>query len=68
LYAKSAAAFEDKASSFFWARRSVFSLRSEQICVTEVFSPRLAIFSGEGEPEPRVQAAATSARLHLAIP
>jgi len=41
LYAKSAAAFGDNAKPFFWARRSVFSLRSEQICVTEVFSPRL---------------------------
>jgi chorismate--pyruvate lyase len=45
LYAKSAAAFGDKPGSFFWARRSVFSLRSEQICVMEVFSPRLAMSS-----------------------
>ena len=44
LYAKSAAAL-DRTSSFFWARRSVFSLRSEQICVTEVFSPQLVMLS-----------------------
>jgi chorismate--pyruvate lyase len=64
LHAKSAAVFGGKPESFFWARRSVFSLRSEQICVTEVFSPQLMMF----EEEFRTQAAATSARLHLAIP
>jgi chorismate--pyruvate lyase len=41
LYAKSVAALEEGVSPFFWARRSVFSLRSERVCVTEVFSPRL---------------------------
>ena len=41
LYAKSAAVFGVRAEPFFWARRSVFSLRSEQVCVTEVFSPQL---------------------------
>jgi len=41
LYAKSATAFGVCTEPFFWARRSVFSLRSEQVCVTEVFSPQL---------------------------
>ena len=41
LYSKCAAAFGDSAKQFFWARRSVFSLHSEQVCVTEVFSPQL---------------------------
>ena len=44
LYAKSAAAFGDKPRPLYLARRSVFSLRSEQVCVTEVFSPKLAMF------------------------
>jgi len=39
LYARCAAAFGDSATPFFWARRSVFSLRDEAMCVTEVFSP-----------------------------
>jgi chorismate--pyruvate lyase len=42
LYAKSAAALKDESTPLFLARRSVFSLRSEQICVTEVFSSQLA--------------------------
>jgi chorismate--pyruvate lyase len=41
LYAKCVAAFGESAKPFFWARRSVFSLQSEQVCVTEVFSPQL---------------------------
>jgi chorismate--pyruvate lyase len=45
LYAKSVTALGDHPNSFFLARRSVFSLQSEQICVTEVFSPQLVIFS-----------------------
>jgi chorismate--pyruvate lyase len=45
LYAKSAAALGEEPAAFFWARRSVFSLRSERICVTDVFSSRLAAFS-----------------------
>ena len=44
LYAKSAAALGDKSRPFLLARRSVFSLQSEQVCVTEVFSPQLAMF------------------------
>jgi chorismate--pyruvate lyase len=47
LYAKSVAAFGDVPMAFFFARRSVFSLRLEQVCVTEVFSPRLVTFSLE---------------------
>jgi chorismate--pyruvate lyase len=44
LYTKSVAALGDKPGSFFWARRSVFSLRSERVCVTEVFSPKMLMF------------------------
>ncbi|MCL2076508.1 MAG: chorismate lyase [Betaproteobacteria bacterium] len=46
LYAKSAMLLGDNPQSFFLARRSVFSSRSERICVTEVFSPQLVMFSG----------------------
>ncbi|MDR0771142.1 MAG: chorismate lyase [Burkholderiales bacterium] len=45
LYAKSVAALGNEPASSFWARRSVFSLRSEQVCVTEVFSPQLGTIS-----------------------
>ena len=41
LYAKSVASLGETSLPFFEARRSVFSLRSERVCVTEVFSPRL---------------------------
>ncbi|MCL2590701.1 MAG: chorismate lyase [Betaproteobacteria bacterium] len=44
LHAKSAAAFGEGTEPFYWARRSVFSLRFEQVCVTEVFSPKLVTF------------------------
>jgi len=47
LYAKSADALGDQSPPFLLARRSVFSLQSEQVCVTEVFSPQLAMFSIE---------------------
>jgi chorismate--pyruvate lyase len=94
LYGKSAAALGESLDPFFWARRSVFSLRSERVCVTEVFSPKFAAFSRpfkatsainhfpsmaeplffvtkrapSTEEERGAQAAATSARLHLAVP
>ncbi|MCL2310631.1 MAG: chorismate lyase [Proteobacteria bacterium] len=42
LYAKSVVALGEEPPPFFWARRSVFSLRSECVCVTEVFSSQLA--------------------------
>lgn len=45
LYAKSVAALGEESPPFFLARRSVFSLRSERVCVTEVFSSRLAAVS-----------------------
>ncbi|MDR0247720.1 MAG: chorismate lyase [Burkholderiales bacterium] len=45
LYAKSTAALGDESPSFFWARRSVFSLRFERVCVTEVFSSQLAAYN-----------------------
>ncbi|MDR2244223.1 MAG: chorismate lyase [Burkholderiales bacterium] len=45
LYAKSVVALGGESPPFFWARRSVFSLRSERVCVTEVFSLRLAVVS-----------------------
>ena len=48
LHAKSANTFGDSPKPFFWARRSVFSLRSEQVCVTEVFSPQLARLNRAG--------------------
>ena len=51
LYAKSAAAFGDAPDSFFWARRSVFSLRLERVCVTEVFSPQLVATLCNGSTE-----------------
>lgn len=44
LHAKSSTVFGKNVEPFFWARRSVFSLRSERICVTEVFSPQLIAF------------------------
>jgi len=45
LYAKSVAAFGEEPPPFFWARRSVFTLQSERVCVTEVFSSKLAAVS-----------------------
>jgi chorismate--pyruvate lyase len=49
LHARSVAALGEHPKPFFWARRSIFSLRSEQVCVTEVFSPELVMRSARSK-------------------